>query len=95
MKTSEIQTAMAAAVDEVLGAMCLSGVLGSEAGSGALYPGLPTITAALHFSGVPWGVRPDGVTQAGDFSVSVPRDLVRPALAQSRVRRSWEALRAR
>jgi CheY-specific phosphatase CheX len=68
MEPNEIQTALAAAVEEVLETMCFTTVLASS--EGAIPPeggGTPAITVELRFEGSP----------SGGFCVSVPMKLAR------------------
>lgn len=68
MEPNEIQTALAAAVEEVLETMCFTGVLASL--EGAAPPeggGTPAITVQLRFEGSP----------SGGFRVSAPMKLAR------------------
>ena len=69
MEPIEIQTALAAAVEEVLETMCFTTVLASA--EGAFPPegdgGAPALTADLHFQGKP----------SGGFRVGVPMKLAR------------------
>ena len=69
MEPNEIQTALAASVEEVLETMCFAGVVASAEGNVPLEAdgGSPAITAALHFEGSP----------SGEFRVGVPVKLAR------------------
>jgi CheY-specific phosphatase CheX len=67
MEPNEIQTALAAAVEEALETMCFTSVLASAEGTVSPDGGPGALTAELHFHGNP----------SGGFRVSVPLKLAR------------------
>jgi CheY-specific phosphatase CheX len=79
METNEIQSVLAAAVEEVLETMCFTAVLASSEGAAPAEDGARAVTAQLSFQGSP----------SGAFRVSVPSNLARVVAASFL---GWEEL---